>query len=420
MAKKKIEPKGGNTEALFSMSPLKALTLHLICGLGLLSAFWYVKAVGRGLLALPAGAVVNALGATILGAPVGFEYFPKTLHWSLLMSLLTFVPAACVFGSSWSDWHRIFARTKANESTDYMISLPAHGAVIGAWFGAWPMPLDWESPWQVCYLIVKDSSGGKRSRKLGFREYPVKTYDEESPIKQVRLTVSNEDDPSLPVWTFRMWFLGILSCAVLSFLYTFFSYRAEPLVITMITVQVATLPIGRLMARVLPTRMFKIMSWEFTLNPGPFNMKEHVLISIFANAGSAFFNGPAYAVGIVDIIKGLYFRNISFLAGWILVVATQVLGYGWAGIMRKLVVDPAEMWWPSSLVQVSLFRALHEKEGEGKTSRGKFFLIVLDCSFIWYMVPGYLFPTLSNLSLICLVYRKSVFAQQLGSGMKGL
>ncbi|KAF3671372.1 Oligopeptide transporter 3 [Capsicum annuum] len=244
--------------------------------------------------------------------------------------------------------------------------------------------------------------------------------DEESPIEQVRLTVSNEDDPSLPVWTFRMWFLGIVSCALLSFLNTFFSYRAEPLVITMITVQVATLPIGRLMARVLPTRMFKIMSWEFTLNPGPFNMKEHVLISIFANAGSAFGNGPAYAVGIVDIIKAFYFRNISFLAGWILVVATQVLGYGWAGIMRKLVVDPAEMWWPSSLVQVSLFRALHEKEGEGKTSRGKFFLIVLACSFIWYIVPGYLFPTLSNLALICLVYPKSVFAQQLGSGMKGL
>lgn len=38
-----------------------------------------------------------------------------------------------------------------------MISLPAHGAVIGAWFGAWPMPLDWESPWQVSQLIVKDS-----------------------------------------------------------------------------------------------------------------------------------------------------------------------------------------------------------------------------------------------------------------------
>ncbi|OIT06628.1 PREDICTED: glycosylphosphatidylinositol anchor biosynthesis protein 11 [Nicotiana attenuata] len=199
MKKKKHQddPKGGNAIFL-SVSPLKALTLHLICGVGLGLAFWvaehiyavdlithpsqtlrlisvflapivillyshlrhdrsqcsYVKAIGRGLLALPAGAVVNAAGAAILGAPVGFEYFPKTLNWSLLMSLLTFVPAACVFGSSWTDWHRVFAKTKTNGSTDCMICLPAHGAVIGAWFGAWPMPLDWESPWQEWPICV--------------------------------------------------------------------------------------------------------------------------------------------------------------------------------------------------------------------------------------------------------------------------
>ncbi|PHU00574.1 hypothetical protein BC332_30361 [Capsicum chinense] len=152
MSKEKTDPKGGNTEALLFISSLKALTLHLICGLGLISTFWYVKAVGRGLLAVPAGAVVNALGATILGAPVGFEYW---IHLMLTAMLVwQFVPAACVFGSSWSDWHRIFARTKENESTDYMISLPAHGAVIGAWFGAWPMPLDWESPWQEWPICV--------------------------------------------------------------------------------------------------------------------------------------------------------------------------------------------------------------------------------------------------------------------------
>ena len=36
----------------------------------------------------------------------------------------------------------------------------------------------------------------------------------------------------------------------------------------------------------------------------------------------------------------------------------QVLGYGWAGLLRKYVVEPAHMWWPATLVQVSLFRYL--------------------------------------------------------------
>ncbi|KAH0900257.1 hypothetical protein HID58_049825 [Brassica napus] len=249
------------------------------------------------------------------------------------------------------------------------------------------------------------------------------SYDDDvSPIEEVRLTVTNTDDHTLPVWTFRMWFLGLISCALLSFLNQFFSYRTEPLVITQITVQVATLPIGHFLAKMLPKTQFGIPgfgSTRFSLNPGPFNMKEHVLISIFANAGSAFGSGSAYAVGIVTIIKAFYRKNISFIAGWLLIITTQVLGYGWAGLLRKYVVEPAHMWWPSTLVQVSLFRALHEKD-EQRMTRAKFFVIALVCSFGWYIVPGYLFTTLTSISWICWAFPRSVTAQQIGSGMRGL
>lgn len=247
--------------------------------------------------------------------------------------------------------------------------------------------------------------------------------DDVSPIEQVRLTVANTDDPTLPVWTFRMWFLGLISCSLLAFLNQFFSYRTEPLVISQITVQIASLPIGRSMAAVLPKTKFRIPGFgsrTFSLNPGPFNIKEHVLISIFANAGSAFGNGSAYAVGIVTIIKAFYGRSISFLAGWLLITTTQVLGYGWAGLLRKYVVEPAHMWWPGTLVQVSLFRALHEKDDGHRMTRAKFFVIALACSFVWYLFPGYLFTTLSSISWVCWVFPKSVTAQQLGSGMRGL
>nr|GLL18337.1 oligopeptide transporter 4-like [Ipomoea trifida] len=253
--------------------------------------------------------------------------------------------------------------------------------------------------------------------------------DEVSPIEQVRLTVPNTDDPTLPVWTFRMWVLGVLSCVLLSFLNQFFAYRKEPLTITQITVQVATLPIGRFMAATLPATKFRIPGFgsrEFSLNPGPFNMKEHVLISIFGNAGFAFGDGTAYGVGIVTIIIAFYQRKISLFTGWLLVLTTQVLGYGWAGLLRKYVVEPAQMWWPSTLVQISLFRTLHEKENEdeddGKRymSRSKFFVIALTCSFCWYLFPGYLFQTLQSISWVCWAFPKSLTAQQIGSGMNGL
>ncbi|WJX35893.1 OPT super [Trifolium repens] len=246
--------------------------------------------------------------------------------------------------------------------------------------------------------------------------------DDVSPIPEVRAVVSNYDDPNQPVWTFRMWTLGISSVVLLSYLNTFFNYRSEPLLVTMISVQVATLPFGKFMAKVLPTKKFRIIGFgdrEFSLNPGPFNMKEHVLISIFGNAGAAFGNGFAYAVSIVDIIRAFYHRKITFVASLLLVLTTQVLGYGWAGIMRKYVVDPAEMWWPATLMQVSLFRALHEKD-EKRMSKEKFFFIAFICSFAWYVIPGYLFTTLSIISWVCWIFPNSVTAHQIGSGKLGL
>ncbi|XP_076899557.1 oligopeptide transporter 4-like [Bidens hawaiensis] len=262
-----------------------------------------------------------------------------------------------------------------------------------------------------------------------------KHEDEESPIEQVRLTVPTTDDPTQYVWTFRMWVLGLISCVLLSFLNQFFSYRTSPLIITQITVQVATLPLGKLMAGILPTTKFGLnlpgcRSQKFSLNPGPFNMKEHVLITIFANAGAAFGNGSAYAVGIVNIIKAFYGRNISFVAAWLLIITTQVLGYGWAGLLRKYVVEPSHMWWPSTLVQISLFRALHDKDDDDKDpnntdnkkrmSRSKFFVIVLVCSFLYYLLPGFFFQTLQSISWVCWAFPKSVTAHQLGSGFSGL
>ncbi|KAJ4711822.1 putative Oligopeptide transporter [Melia azedarach] len=244
-------------------------------------------------------------------------------------------------------------------------------------------------------------------------------HEENSPVEQVALTVSTADDPSLPVLTFRMWVLGTLSCVLLSFLNQFFWYRTEPLTITAISAQIAVVPLGQLMAAKITDRVFfKGTRWEFTLNPGPFNVKEHVLITIFANSGA----GSVYAIHIVTVVKVFYKKHITFFVSLLVVFTTQVLGFGWAGIFRRYLVEPAAMWWPANLVQVSLFRALHEKENrsKGSVTRTQFFVIAFICSFAYYVFPGYLFEMLTSLSWICWIFPKSVLAQQLGSGLYGL
>lgn len=242
----------------------------------------------------------------------------------------------------------------------------------------------------------------------------------DSPIEQVRLTVPITDDPTLPCLTFRTWFLGTISCALLAFLNQFFGYRQNALYISSVSAQIVVLPMGKLMAAYLPTRTIQIPGTKssFSLNPGPFNLKEHVLITIFANSGS----NTVYAVGIITIVKAFYHRQLHPLAAMLLTQTTQMLGYGWAGIFRKYLVDSPYMWWPANLVQVSLFRALHdvEKRPKGGLTRLQFFIVVLISSFSYYIIPNYLFPSITAISVVCLIWKNSVTAQQVGSGLKGL
>ncbi|PKI53883.1 hypothetical protein CRG98_025677 [Punica granatum] len=243
--------------------------------------------------------------------------------------------------------------------------------------------------------------------------------DDVCPVKQVDLTVPKTDDPTLPAVTFRTWVLGVGACVVLSFVNQFFWYRKQPLIVTSISAQIAVVPLGHLMARALPTRaFFEGTPLEFSLNPGPFNVKEHVLITIFANSGA----GTVYATHILSSVKLYFKRELTILPAFLVMLTTQVLGYGWAGIYRRYLVEPGEMWWPYDLVQVSLFRALHEKEPrpKGGFTRNQFFLIVLATSFAYCVFPGYMFLMLTSMSWVCWLAPKSVFIQQLGSGLSGL
>ncbi|KAF3548462.1 hypothetical protein DY000_02001418 [Brassica cretica] len=232
-------------------------------------------------------------------------------------------------------------------------------------------------------------------------------------MEEVELTVPKTDDPTLPVLTFRMWVLGLGACIILSFINQFFWYRRMPLSITGISAQIAVVPPGHLMARVLPNKKYLEGSrWEFNMNP------EDELIYLMNYAVS----GTVYATHILSAIKLYYKRSLPFLQAFLIMITTQFLGFGWAGLFRKHLVEPGEMWWPSNLVQVSLFSALHEKEKKKKDgmTRIQFFLIVLVTSFAYYILPGYLFTMITSISWVCWLSPNSVLVNQLGSGEQGL
>ena len=61
-----------------------------------------------------------------------------------------------------------------------------------------------------------------------------------------------------------------------------------------------------------------------------------------------------------------------------------------------------------------------ESRPKGGLTRLQFFIVVLVISFSYYVVPNYLFPSITALSFVCWIWKDSVTAQQIGSGLRGL
>lgn len=113
---------------------------------------------------------------------------------------------------------------------------------------------------------------------------------EDSPYPEVRASVSNIDDPTMPVTTFRMWFIGLWLCVLGSSLNMFFNFRYPAPYIAPIVILLIAYPCGKFLAFTLPMRSFVIslpmwigrkhpIEYEFNLNPGPFNIKVSVLLA---------------------------------------------------------------------------------------------------------------------------------------------
>ncbi|KAF9359138.1 hypothetical protein BGX26_000082 [Mortierella sp. AD094] len=129
----------------------------------------------------------------------------------------------------------------------------------------------------------------------------------------------------------------------MAFVNEFFYLRQTSISISYPIVALLSLPLGHFMAKVLPTRTFRIpisptRRFSFTLNPGPFTIKEHVLIGTMAACNTS----NAYAVDIVIIQKVFYNDEKSFLAGLLLVLTTQITGFAIAGAVRSVSISVQE------------------------------------------------------------------------------
>ncbi|EJF60906.1 OPT oligopeptide transporter [Dichomitus squalens LYAD-421 SS1] len=241
--------------------------------------------------------------------------------------------------------------------------------------------------------------------------------EDDSPYPEVRSAVANTDDPDMPVNTFRAWFIGLIWSIILPGMNQFFFFRYPSVTVTSIVAQLLSYPIGRLWARTVPN----VKIFGVSLNPGPFTVKEHVLITIMANVGYQ----SAYATDIVAVQRVYYNQTYNFGYQWMVTMSTQLIGFSVGGIARRFLVAPPSMIWPSNLVTCALFNTLHSQHYAGMGNRGgisreRFFLYVFIGSFCWYFVPGYIFTALSFFNWVCWIAPNNVVVNQLFGYYSGL
>ncbi|EIW77486.1 OPT oligopeptide transporter [Coniophora puteana RWD-64-598 SS2] len=241
--------------------------------------------------------------------------------------------------------------------------------------------------------------------------------EDDSPYPEVRSAVANTDDPEVPCSTLRAWIMGIFWAIIIAGLNQFFFFRYPSVSISNLAAQLLAFPLGRAWVAFVPN----VRVFGMPLNPGPFTIKEHVLVTIMATVG-----GPsAYATDIIAVQRVYYGQVYNFIYQWMVVMSTQLIGFSIGGILRRFLVTPPSMIWPANLVTCALFNTLHAQTYAGMGDRGgisreRFFLYVWVAGVCWYFVPGYLFQAVSYFSWVCWIAPDNIKVNQMFGYESGL
>ncbi|KAF9477961.1 OPT oligopeptide transporter [Pholiota conissans] len=204
--------------------------------------------------------------------------------------------------------------------------------------------------------------------------------------------ISIRDDPDLPILTFRVLVLGVGLSTFSAVLATIYTFKPQNATVSQLFCLIIAYVLGTAMAA-LPRHGL----WRY-VNPGPFNIKEHTAIVIMASTAAS----VAVAMEVIAALDLFYDLRLNSAVAVFSIFATQMLGYGLAGMLRTLLVYPTYAFYPSYISIVNLLQSLHF-DGSLNAKKRKFFWIVFAAIFFWEWIPQYAFPLLTAISVICMV-----------------
>ncbi|TKX22903.1 glutathione transporter-like protein [Elsinoe australis] len=221
-----------------------------------------------------------------------------------------------------------------------------------------------------------------------------------------KFLVSVRDDGD-PAFTFRSIVLGTAFTALSSVITMLYIFKPVQMQVSAVFIQLLVFVFGEAWARLTPRPdHFKLRIVQVTLrflNFGqPFGIKEHVVASLIASSGN---NGLA-GVEIYAVERLFYDRAVTASTAVLATFSISLCGFVLAGVLRPLIVYPAEMVYWSTLPQVILFQKLHFDRRENRDRLMKF-LIALVIAALWEFFPAYIVTWFGGISIFCLASMKA-------------
>lgn len=219
-----------------------------------------------------------------------------------------------------------------------------------------------------------------------------KTFTEDSPYDSVRAAVRPTDGGEVAN-TLRAWILGFIFITIAAAANMILSMRSPAVVIPTVVIMLLVYPVGCLWAQIMPTKKFNTFGLVWSLNPGPFTIKEHTVVTLMANVTY----GYAYSTDALLALDAEPLYNIHL--GWgfqlLFTLSSQLIGIAISGMFRRFLVWPAALIWPANFSMTTLLYALHDKRkldpsqtNGWRISGYRYFAYVAIGSFCWYWFPG--------------------------------
>ncbi|OAV89875.1 hypothetical protein PTTG_06169 [Puccinia triticina 1-1 BBBD Race 1] len=184
-----------------------------------------------------------------------------------------------------------------------------------------------------------------------------------------------DDVPEGPTMTVRSVVSGVILAAFAVSVTQLFMFKPVHMTIKMMFLQIASVILGR---------GFALIPGPEWWNPGPYTLKETAFSALIGNTA-----GIGALAAEMIVVYDLYFdQEMNFGVAFGILISSQLIGFGWAGLLMPILVYPKRTVFPDTLPSVSLLNSLFSV-GDRSDDQVKFFKkAFLAVGIYWTMIGG--------------------------------